>query len=98
MLYDEGIALLDPPMSDEQGQDKKSSEPSTGTARIYNDLLEYARIVCAHAHTPGGRRLKLTEYLDSILRPAITRDHAATLARVAEGQRPKPKRTKDGGA
>jgi hypothetical protein len=65
----------------------EEERPMTATARVHTDLLEMARIVCAHTKDGQGRHLKLTEYLDSVLRERITRDHAAVLKRIARQHR-----------
>lgn len=62
----------------------------TSTVRIANELLEYAHIVCAHTKGRGGKPLRIVDYLDAILRPRITRDHAEIMERIANehgGQR-----------
>ncbi len=69
--------LLDLVMADED-------QPSTRTARVDTELLRLARIVCAHTPGRNGKQLKLTDYLDSILRPHITKDYQATMKRVAK--------------
>lgn len=64
-------------------EDQKSP---TRTARVAVELLEMARIVCAHTKGRGGNPLHLVDYLDSILRPVITRDHAAVIERIVKEQ------------
>jgi hypothetical protein len=63
----------------------QSEPPSTATARIAVELLEKARVICAHTKGRGGKQLKLTDYLDSLLRKKIESDHAAVLKRIREG-------------
>ena len=62
----------------------------TSTVRIANELLELAHQVCAHTKGRGGKPLRLVDYLDTILRPRITKDHAEIMERIANehgGQR-----------
>jgi hypothetical protein len=61
-----------PPSGDEQ------QRPSSETVRLAADLVEMARVVCFNRRTSSGRRLKLTEYLDGLLRGQITKDFEAT--------------------
>lgn len=61
----------------------------TSTTRIDSDLLDKARQHCAHTKKSNGKPLKVTEYLDLILRPAILKDHAATMKRITDEQRTK---------
>ncbi len=62
----------------------ESPEPEPGptsTARLDTELLEWARIVCAHTKE-RGRQLKLVDFLDRIFRPVITREYQAVMERI----------------
>jgi hypothetical protein len=75
-------------MPEPKGSDE---QPGTENTRIFVDLLDKARIICAHTRLPSGKRLKLTDYLDSLLRERITRDHDQVMKRlIQEQQRKKP--------
>ncbi len=84
-------AVLVPPMATNPAPDNL---PPTVTMRVARELAEMARVVCAHRRGPGGRPLRVVDYIDSLLRPLVTRDHEAELAKVAE-QHGKPGRKKD---
>lgn len=60
--------------------------PPTVTARVATELMNMARIVCAHTKGAHGRPIKLTDYLDSILRGKITRDYEHIMQRIAQEQ------------
>lgn len=50
-------------------------EPSSETARIAIDLMEMLRdIQDDERHARGGKRPKITQLLDNILRPALVRE------------------------
>jgi hypothetical protein len=66
--------------------------PPTSTARVDTELLEKARVICAHRKTPGGKPLKLTDLLDSILRRPIEELYEEVMDQVANERR-KRKRT-----
>lgn len=85
------LALLDPAVAKKTPSSPPAPDPPpepepyqapTATVRLAVELIEQARIVCAHTKAPGGKRLKLTDYLDSINRPAITRDYQAVMDRL----------------
>lgn len=84
-VTDGSVACVGPLMADKE-------QPPTVTGRVATELMEMARIVCAHTKDSSGKRLKLTDYLDSILRPAITKDHEEVMARIAHEQRTRTKR------
>lgn len=51
-------------------------------------------VLCKRArHIAMSRGISLAAYLDSILRPVITRDHAAVLAKIADAQKTKGKKS-----
>jgi hypothetical protein len=77
----------DPVMADEVRP--ADDQPSSETARIASDLMEMAREICFHTKTTGNKRLKLAQYLDNLLRPLITRDHAALQERLAQERKPR---------
>jgi hypothetical protein len=56
----------------------------TETARIASELMDMARVVCAHTRDSRGRQLKLTDYLDKLLRGPITREHTAVLKKIKD--------------
>jgi hypothetical protein len=56
-----------------------SKEPTSLPMRIAVDLIEMARIICSHRSKGRTKSLKQTEYIDSILRPKITRDYQTLL-------------------
>jgi hypothetical protein len=69
----------------------KERNPATASVKIDPELLRKARQVVAFLEQ-GGEPVKLAEYLDSLLRESIERDHAALMERLRQA---KPK--KDGG-
>jgi hypothetical protein len=50
-----------------QPEDQAASE----TARVSKDLMEMMREICFHTKDDRGKRLKLTQLLDNLLRPAV---------------------------
>jgi hypothetical protein len=71
-----------PPQPPDPEPAPDDSTPSQ-TVRLDGDLVEMARYVCFHRRQ-GGRRLKLTQYLDTLLRDAITKDYQEERARQAQ--------------
>ncbi len=59
--------------------------PATQTVRVDTDLLRKAKLICARRPGRAGRTLKLTDYLDSLLRTAIERDYEEALRKIREG-------------
>ncbi len=59
-------------------------QPSSETVRVAGDLMEMLRLICFHTRDERNRRLKLTQYVDGLLRPLVVREHAALRARLEE--------------
>ncbi len=51
--------------------------PSSETVRISGDLMEMLREICFHSRDERGRRFKMTQYLDGLIRPLVLREYAA---------------------
>lgn len=80
-------------MSNETPPDADDS--LTTTTRVYKDILDLAHNVCTHRKGANKKRLKLTEYLDSILRPVIAADHEAVMDEIADSRRKSRKKPPD---
>jgi hypothetical protein len=65
-------------MADEQPTPPGGKHPGSETVRLASDLVEMARVVCFNRRTPGGRRVRVSEYLEALLREQITRDFEET--------------------
>lgn len=57
---------------------------SSETVRVSSDLVEMLREICFHTRDERNRRLKLTQYLDGLLRPIVVREYAAFRRRQDE--------------
>lgn len=53
-------------------------------ARVCQDIHDMARAVCMHTKLPNGTRLKLTDFLDSILRPAVKKAYEEAVQKTLE--------------
>lgn len=63
----------------------KERNAATATVKVDPELLRMAQQVVAFAPLDaGGKPLKLSEYLDSLLRMPIERDHAKLLKRLSK--------------
>ncbi|MDE2104068.1 MAG: hypothetical protein KGL39_42920 [Patescibacteria group bacterium] len=58
--------------------------PTSETVRVAHELMEMAREFCFNTRTSQGKRLKLTQYIDSLLRAAIIKDHKAMQKRLSQ--------------
>jgi hypothetical protein len=56
--------------------------PATSTTRIDTELLDFMKVICAHTKGRDGRPIRIGDYLDSIVRPTILRDHKAVMDRI----------------
>lgn len=57
------------------------------TVRIEGDLMEQIRFICFHSKDARGKRIKIAQYLDNLIRGPVGREYAEIRARVAaEGQ------------
>ncbi len=65
----------------------------TESARIHADLLDMARFVI-NQRKKRGEKIKMTEYLDAILRDTISAHYEEEAVKFAEEH--KPKRKKNG--
>ncbi len=75
------LAMSEFPMSEEH------EHSPTETTRVFTDILDMARTLCANTRLPNGKRLKLTDYLDSILRERVSRDYDEMLKRMNQQRR-----------
>lgn len=62
-------------MADQTPSPSGGDRPATESVRLASDLVEMARVICFSRRVPKGRRLKIAEYLESLLREPITRDY-----------------------
>ena len=69
-----------PPVSPASDSEPASSE----TVRVSTDLMEMFREICFHTRDERNRRLKLTQYLDGLLRPIALREYDAFKKRQEE--------------
>jgi len=85
-------AMLEPPVAKNPPDDKPPYVAPTDNVRLDRDLVEMARLVIAH-RKKGGNKLNMTDYLGSLVRDQITKDHDEVLAEITATQqsRKKPK-------
>lgn len=63
----------------------KERNPATATIKIDPELLRKAQqIVAFSPPDEDGKQPKISDYLDSLLRATIERDHAKLLKRIAK--------------
>lgn len=77
------IACLERALPMAERAEGDGQQPSTVTVRMDAELVRKARIVCAHNPGRQGKHLKLVDYIDSLVRAAIDRDHDQVMDRVA---------------
>lgn len=70
------IAALDLPVGIMTTEPDNSDSIATETARIAGDILAAARIVVAMRRERVGKPIKLTDYLNGLLRGPVARDRA----------------------
>lgn len=63
--------------------------PTSETVRVAGDLMALLRDICFYARDPRGKRYKLTQAVDTVLRTAITQWHAQVMAEAAPAAKPK---------
>jgi hypothetical protein len=68
-LLERPVARKTPPPTPE------TPEPPSETARIAGDLMEMMRKVCFNTKDSRGKRLKLAQLIDNLLRPAVLREY-----------------------
>jgi hypothetical protein len=79
-------AVLDVAGHDMASEQISADDLEPESVRLAGDLVEMVRYICFHTRD-GKKRLKLTKYLDSLLRSPVTRDYAATRKRVLQEER-----------
>jgi hypothetical protein len=57
-------------------------QPTSETVRVAGDLMEMLREICFNSRDPRNRRPKLTQVVDEILRPAVTKRHREVMSRA----------------
>lgn len=50
-------------------------EPPSETVRVAGDLVEMMRQMCFNQRDERGKRLKVSAYLDGLIRPLVLRDY-----------------------
>lgn len=68
-------------------ENQSGSEPTTEPGRIASDVMEMIRQLCFHGKDARGKRPKLTEMIDSLIRPAATQAFADLQRRLRESRR-----------
>ncbi len=63
--------------------------PPTSTGRIDTELMRKARIICAHSKGRGGRNLKLSDYLDRLVRAQIEQDYERVMDEILKREQGK---------
>lgn len=63
---------------------RRESAQATETFRLKRDLVSMARTVCTRSADEDDGPLSLSAYLDSLVRPAITRDYNDIMERLGE--------------
>lgn len=59
-------------------------EPSSETARVATDLMEMMREICFNTRDDRGKRIKITQLVDNLLRPVVLREHREFKRKQAE--------------
>ena len=72
--------LLEPPMAAD-----KPERPPTEPMRVHADVADMVRQICSLSKDSRGRPLKTTDFIDSILRGPVTKEHARVMKRLRDG-------------
>lgn len=66
--------------------DSPDQQPSTQTTRVATDLMDMLREIAVHTKDARGRPMKLTDLLDSLLRPVTVQRHQQVMDRIVSEQ------------
>lgn len=77
-----------PPVATKPVEDKP--DLPTETVRLKKDLVQMLRVICTHT-LQDGKRIKLGDYLDEMIREKVIKAHDKVLQEIADRQTGKKK-------
>lgn len=80
-----------PPVGKKKSADASSEEkvPASETLRVHSDIMDMIRDIIYHDRDGRGRRYKLIQLGDELIRPVLTRRHREVMDRVERAKKDK---------
>lgn len=84
------VPVLDMPKKPTPPPEADLATPSSETVRVAGDLVELLREIAFHSRDTRGKRMKLTQIVDNILRPGVLKMHGELQQETKSSRQPRP--------